>query len=130
MDVKNAINYFGKKNFLGTFQPPVAVIDDASFLTTLSDRDWRSGILEAIKVALIKDTVFFDWIEQNTLTDLCLRQKSLVNYCSKKLGFNVLFNFIPLKPSLIKGSHGRSNVAGHEKPVFIACHRYPRLYFG
>jgi 3-dehydroquinate synthase len=64
--VKNAINYFGKKNFLGTFQPPVAVINDALFLTTLSDRDWRSGISEAIKVALIKDAAFFDWIEQNT----------------------------------------------------------------
>jgi 3-dehydroquinate synthase len=63
--VKNAINYFDKKNFLGTFQPPFAVINDRSFLTTLSDRDWRSGISEAIKVALIKDPDFFNWIEEN-----------------------------------------------------------------
>ncbi len=63
--VKNSINLFNKKNFLGTFQPPFAVINDSTFLTTLSDRDWRSGISEAIKVALIKDASFFYWIEDN-----------------------------------------------------------------
>jgi 3-dehydroquinate synthase len=62
--VKNGINYFGKKNFLGTFSPPVAVFNDDVLLTSLSDRDWRSGIAEAIKVALIKDADFFYWIEE------------------------------------------------------------------
>jgi 3-dehydroquinate synthase len=61
--VKNGINAFGKKNFLGTFAPPHAVLNDFSFLTTLDDRDWRSGIAEAVKVALIKDREFFEWIE-------------------------------------------------------------------
>ncbi|OUL21654.1 3-dehydroquinate synthase [Nostoc sp. 106C] len=64
--VKNGINAFGKKNFLGTFAPPYAVINDSSFLTTLSDRDWRSGIAEAVKVALIKDAHFFDFIYSHT----------------------------------------------------------------
>lgn len=64
--VKNGINYFGKKNFVGTFAAPYAVINDDSFLTTLNDRDWRSGISEAIKVALIKDIDFFEWIEKHT----------------------------------------------------------------
>lgn len=63
--VKNGINYFNKKNFLGTFSPPVAVFNDDLFLSTLSDRDWRSGIAEAIKVALIKDGDFFEWLEAN-----------------------------------------------------------------
>ena len=63
--VKNGVNYKGKKNFLGTFAPPVAVFNDSHFLTTLSDRDWRAGISEAIKVALIKDAPFFDWLETN-----------------------------------------------------------------
>ena len=63
--VKNGINYFGKKNFLGTFAPPVAVFNDAHFLTTLSERDWSSGISEAVKVALIKDAAFFNWLEKN-----------------------------------------------------------------
>lgn len=61
--VKNGINYFGKKNFLGTFAPPVAVINDFDFLNTLNDRDWRAGISEAIKVSLIKDAAFFEFLE-------------------------------------------------------------------
>ncbi len=61
--VKNGINFFGKKNFLGTFAPPAAVFNDFHFLTTLNERHWRSGISEAIKVALIKDSSFFEWLE-------------------------------------------------------------------
>ncbi|MEX0270551.1 3-dehydroquinate synthase [Leptolyngbyaceae cyanobacterium UHCC 1019] len=61
--VKNGINAFGKKNFLGTFAPPYAVLNDFSFLTTLDDRDWRSGMAEAVKVALIKDAEFYRLIE-------------------------------------------------------------------
>lgn len=63
--VKNGINAFGTKNFLGSFTPPFAVLNDIRFLHTLDDRDWRSGISEAIKVALLKDAKFFDFIEQN-----------------------------------------------------------------
>lgn len=63
--VKNGINYKGKKNFLGSFAPPVAVFNDLDFLQSLDDRDWRSGMAEAIKVSLIKDKDFFLWIESN-----------------------------------------------------------------
>ncbi|WP_057936893.1 3-dehydroquinate synthase [Algoriphagus resistens] len=63
--VKNSVNAFGKKNYLGTFTPPYAVLNDFNFLKTLDDRDWRSGISEAIKVALIKDLSFFTWMEAN-----------------------------------------------------------------
>jgi 3-dehydroquinate synthase len=63
--VKNSVNYLGKKNFLGTFAPPVAVFNDYSFLESLEERDWRSGIAEAVKVSLIKDIQFFSWLEEN-----------------------------------------------------------------
>ncbi|MDP9365831.1 MAG: 3-dehydroquinate synthase [Chloroflexota bacterium] len=63
--VKNSVNAFGKKNFLGTFAPPVAVLNDRDFLPTLSDRDWRAGIAEAIKVALLKDPEFFAFLEEH-----------------------------------------------------------------
>jgi len=77
--VKNGINYFSKKNFLGTFSPPVAVFNDELFLSTLSDRDWRSGIAEAIKVALIKDKDFFIWLEENAAL-LAQRDRVAMNY--------------------------------------------------
>lgn len=63
--VKNGVNAFGKKNFLGTFLPPHAVLNDFDFLQTLDDRDWRAGISEAVKVALIKDASFFKKLEED-----------------------------------------------------------------
>lgn len=63
--VKNAINYRGRKNYLGTFAAPFAVINDFDFLSTLPQRDKVSGIAEAIKVALIRDGEFFNWLYEN-----------------------------------------------------------------
>ena len=63
--VKNSVNAFGKKNFLGTFAPPYAVLNDLNFLTTLDKRDWLGGISEAVKVALLKDKTFFEFLEHN-----------------------------------------------------------------
>lgn len=60
--VKNGINAMGRKNFLGTFAPPFAVINDNVFLDTLPSRQLRAGIAEAVKVALIKDSSFFDYL--------------------------------------------------------------------
>ena len=62
--VKNGINAFGKKNFIGTFAPPFAVLNDFNLLSTLEPRDKRSGFVEAVKVACIRDAAFFDWMEQ------------------------------------------------------------------
>ncbi len=63
--VKNGINAFGKKNFIGSFSPPFAVINDFQFLATLSARDKRSGYVEAVKVACIRDRAFFEEIERD-----------------------------------------------------------------
>jgi 3-dehydroquinate synthase len=63
--VKNGINAFGAKNFLGSFAPPFAVINDAAFLATLPERDKRAGLAEAIKVALIRDPIFFTWLREH-----------------------------------------------------------------
>ena len=63
--VKNGINAFGKKNFVGTFAPPHAVINDFNLLATLEPRDRRAGCVEAVKVACIRDRSFFDEIERD-----------------------------------------------------------------
>lgn len=57
--VKNSVNLFGKKNWVGTFASPWAVINDAGLLATLPDRDFRCGFSEAVKVSLLKDPQFF-----------------------------------------------------------------------
>ena len=63
--VKNGIDYASGKNFLGTFAVPYAVLNDVALLTTLSDKDWRNGIAEAVKVAVIKDAAFLQWIQEH-----------------------------------------------------------------
>lgn len=61
--VKNGINAFGAKNFLGTFAPPLAVFNDFKFLSTLDGRDKAAGMAEGVKVALLRDPSFFAWME-------------------------------------------------------------------
>jgi 3-dehydroquinate synthase len=63
--VKNGINAFGKKNFIGSFAPPFAVINDFQLLRSLAPRDKRAGYVEAVKVALIRDAGFFETIERD-----------------------------------------------------------------
>lgn len=63
--VKNGLNAFGKKNFIGTFAPPFAVVNDFTLLATLEPRDKRGGFVEAVKVACIRDRSFFEELENN-----------------------------------------------------------------
>jgi len=63
--VKNGVNYFDQKNYLGTFAPPFAVLNDYDFIKALPVRDQRAGMAEAVKVALIRDAEFFMWLEHH-----------------------------------------------------------------
>jgi len=63
--VKCAINAFGKKNWIGAFAVPFAVINDLRFLHSQNEETRRAGLIEAVKVALVKDRGFFEWIEAN-----------------------------------------------------------------
>jgi 3-dehydroquinate synthase len=63
--VKNGVNLHGVKNFVGTFAPPFAVLNDLDFVMTLPERDKVAGMAEAVKVSLIRDAEFFGWIERH-----------------------------------------------------------------
>ena len=93
--VKNGINAFGKKNFLGTFAPPHAVLNDFDFLTTLSDRDWRAGTAEAVKVALLKDAEFFDAIadDAEALANRSMAPMQTLIYRCAELHLNHIANY-------------------------------------
>ncbi len=81
--VKCAINAFGKKNWVGAFAVPFAVINDFDFLHTLDPEIRRAGLIEAVKVALVKDAGFFGWIEEN-LASLAELEPSAVEACVEK----------------------------------------------
>ena len=63
--VKNAVNRYGKKNWLGTFAVPWAVVNDTALLASLPDRDFSAGFSEAVKVSLLKSAPEFDRLCRN-----------------------------------------------------------------
>ena len=81
--VKCAINGFGKKNWIGSFAVPYAVVNDFTFLQSLDPITQRAGLIEAVKVALVKDREFFEWIEAR-LAGLAALDAPLLEACVER----------------------------------------------
>ena len=81
--VKNGVNYFGKKNWVGSFSVPYAIVNDFAFLDTLPVRERRCGLIEAIKVALIRDAQFYHWLEDHA-EDLAALDSRAVEYTVRR----------------------------------------------
>jgi len=62
---KTAVNHPSGKNMIGAFYQPEAVVIDTDTLSSLPDRELRSGISEVYKYGLIRDVAFFEWLEAN-----------------------------------------------------------------
>jgi 3-dehydroquinate synthase len=69
---KTAVNHRLGKNMIGSFHQPRAVIADTEALNSLNDREFSAGLAEVIKYGLIRDSVFFEWLEDNI--DLLLKR--------------------------------------------------------
>ncbi|MFK7859859.1 MAG: 3-dehydroquinate synthase [Granulosicoccus sp.] len=81
--VKNSVNLFGQKNYIGTFAPPFAVFNDYEFIECLPERDKIAGMAEAVKVALIRDAGFYLWLEQQA-DDLVVFKRPAMSYMIKR----------------------------------------------
>ncbi|MBK1881129.1 3-dehydroquinate synthase [Luteolibacter pohnpeiensis] len=81
--VKCAINGLGKKNWIGAFAVPYAVINDFRFLHSQPDDVKRAGLIEAVKVALVKDAEFFDWMDAN-IDELAALAPDILEECVKR----------------------------------------------
>jgi 3-dehydroquinate synthase len=86
--VKCAINWQGRKNWIGSFAVPFAVVNDFTFLRTQPAADRRAGLVEAVKVSLVKDPEFFSWIEEHAdglaelewdLVEECVERSALLH---------------------------------------------------
>ena len=66
---KLGIDFNGFKNHIGVFQQPNAVLIDPTFLTTLPERELRSGFAEVIKHCLIADATMWDEIRRRDLDE-------------------------------------------------------------
>ncbi len=62
---KNGVNAFGFKNLIGGFYTPEAVIADVSFLKTLPEREYSSGLCELVKYDMITTDGFASLLLSN-----------------------------------------------------------------
>ena len=62
---KTGVNHPHGKNMIGVFHQPSLVCVDTSTLSTLSQREFRSGVYEVVKYGLIRDAEFFGYLEEN-----------------------------------------------------------------
>ena len=67
---KCAINMGGYKNMVGAFALPLQVVCDPSWLATLPEREWRAGMAEVIKTAIVGDAELFGLLEQKSLDEV------------------------------------------------------------
>jgi 3-dehydroquinate synthetase/predicted NBD/HSP70 family sugar kinase len=115
--VKNAINFRQSKSRLGTFSPPYAVVVDPRFLCTLSDRQIRNGLSEALKIALVADRALFELIEENAFH--LLRGKLQCAPGAELIRRAIRAMLLELSPNLYERTLDRSPDYGHTfSPIF------------
>lgn len=65
---KVGVNLPKAKNMVGAFWQPLSVTIDTELLTTLPDREYRSGLAEVVKYGVILDAAFFEFLEAQAAT--------------------------------------------------------------
>ena len=61
---KTGVDLRAGKNLVGTFYQPHVVLIDPEVLTTLPERDFRSGLFESLKAGVIRDAKVFEFMER------------------------------------------------------------------
>jgi 3-dehydroquinate synthase len=76
---KTGVNHSGGKNLIGAFYQPQAVIADTDALSTLPDRELKSGLAEVIKHGVVWDPMLFAWLEKQ-IPQLLARDPEALTY--------------------------------------------------
>ena len=104
---KTGVNLTAGKNLIGTFHQPLAVLVDPDVLSTLPEREYRSGLFEAMKYGVIRNPAIFELMESNrdallrrdgavleTLITECIRVKAdVVSADERESGERRILNF-------------------------------------
>ena len=89
---KNGVNVGGFKNMVGTFAQPKFVVCDVSLLHTLSNREFRAGLAEVIKTAILGDKELFEMLEQTSFEELRHNEELLKE---------IIFRSVKVKASVV-----------------------------
>jgi 3-dehydroquinate synthase len=101
---KTAIDFEGVKNLVGVFHQPKAVLLDTAVLGSLSDRIYKSGLAEVVKYGVIRDPVFFKWLETN-VGEILGREPKLVAHLVRRS--------CEIKASVVSADERESGVRAH-----------------
>ncbi len=134
---KNGVNLDGYKNIIGTFNQPDLVLCDPDLLGSLSDRDFRAGLAEVVKTAIIGDPDLFALLERHTfeqirndkalLRDIIVRsirvKTAIVKHDQREHGerrkLNLGHTFAhAMEKSVSTLSHGEAVAVG----IVVVCH--------
>ena len=130
---KTSINSNQGKNLIGTFYQPSLVLSDVTMLRTLKGRDFRSGYGEVIKYSLIKDCLFFNWLEKQDIATLQASDTELIHMVErsskikagiiekdeKEQGIRALLNFGHTFGHALEAATGYSNRLLHGEGVIL-----------
>ena len=109
--IKTGINFNGNKNRLGSFEPPLKVFLDKTFLKTLPKRHILNGVCEIIKLAVIKDMVLFEMLETHGLA--CIESKFQDEISESMLARSIEGMIEELEPNLFEDDLERKVDFGH-----------------
>lgn len=143
---KTGINHAAGKNLIGAFHQPRLVCADTAVLTTLPRREWRSGLAEVLKHALIADSALFDILEQNWDTLLegtgpasiihhaASIKVGIVSEDARETGRRTILNFghtfghaIERVAGYGRFTHGEAVAGGIRAALFLSHRRYPNV---
>lgn len=104
---KTAINHPRGKNLIGAFHQPKLVLIDVDTLKTLPQRDIRAGLIEVIKMGVIRDEPLFETVEKNLdailnlddtvlieiISQACINKAEIVAKDEKESGLRMVLNY-------------------------------------
>jgi len=109
---KTAINYNGYKNLLGTFYRPKQIVIDPSFLVTLTEREWVSGVGEIVKTALLNEKLY-NFLKSH-LSGLVLRDaKTVVDIIRQCVDFKDKITALDIEDKQIRRILNLGHTIGH-----------------
>ena len=137
---KTGVNFYNRKNLIGSFYQPKLVIIDTHFFQTLPSTEIKSGAGEIIKYAFLSNNTFFNYLQKNldnllqlkknvlnrVVTESVLIKASVVSQDEKETGLRKILNFGHTfahafeSQSDYKIKHGEAVVSGIVAALFLS----------
>ncbi len=126
--VKTGVNFNGRKNRLGSFEPPLRVLLDKAFLKTLPRRHLLNGVAEIIKLAVIKDARLFALLENHGVQSVEAHFQNEMGGALLDLAITGMLE--ELEPNLFEDDLARKVDFGHTFSYGLETRNETRLLHG